>query len=464
MTIKFERTSGIKIPKDLPECKEIKEFLFRRSIDYTGKQIIENKFYEEFEDYILVPRFFPLEKYFIDYEIVDKIGYGKDIEINSNIKLRDEIQVMVTNHMESHNNCIIQANAGAGKTVMSIYHISKLKKKTFVLVHRDSLVDQWRTRFLEYTDLKEEDVVRLTSSNFTSIDDAKIIITTNQTVASILSKRRDEFIEAMERAEIGVFLPDEVHTSVGAPTFSACSIYIPCKYTIGLSATPYRYDSNTDIIKFHLGEIFVPIGKDSTLPANITVLLTNSRVSEGKKKYLYFSGKFERARYLTLLYKSLVFLDVCNGLVAKFIKEERNIIVVGDRIKLLEELYNSANTTEKSLFVSSANNFCLKERVVFATTMKIRDGVDIPKKDCLIITSPVSNIEQLAGRVTRPMVGKPTPIIVDIVDVDCGEICRSIKYRIKFYKSKNWDIQYVVAMPGEKPMRILESDLSKYLK
>lgn len=447
----IERFSGLRIPITHKSCEDIKVFLNRSHMDYTGKQIIENIFYEEDNEYLLIPRYFPIEKYIPEAKIREVFPEGEDINIETTVQLRDDIQKQIVHYLMTNDNGIIQANPGAGKTVVSIFTIAHRKKKTFILVHRDSLVDQWRSRILQFTNLKEDEVIKLSSSNYEKLlPTAKIIICTNQTAFSLLSGvKRESFINAINNANIGMFIGDEVHTSVGAPTFSFTSIHIPCKYVYGLSATPYRYDNNTDVIKYHLGEVFVPKGKDMTMKANVNTLLVNSGVSDNRKRYLYFTGKFERSRYLSVLHKSKPFMDTIYNVIRKCIIEDRNIIIVSDRINLLTDLYNRIEYVDKGMFVGSAGNTELKHKIVFATTNKIRDGVDIPEKDCLIITNPVSNIEQLCGRVTRLHPDKKTPVVFDIVDINCKEISRSLATRIKYYNGKEWEIRYLSNLNGK---------------
>ena len=74
----------------------------------------------------------------------------------------------------------------------------------------------------------------------------------------------------------------------------------------------------------------------------------------------------------------------------------------------------------------------------FATTSKVRDGIDAVSKDCLIMANPVGNIEQLTGRILRIKEGKKLPIIIDLVDINLKEISGTLYGRLKFYKSKNY--------------------------
>ena len=63
------KRSGILIPREYKNSEsyvKIKESLARRSRSYTTSEYIINIFYLESEKFLLVPRNFPIEKYFWD--------------------------------------------------------------------------------------------------------------------------------------------------------------------------------------------------------------------------------------------------------------------------------------------------------------------------------------------------------------------------------------------------------------
>ena len=312
------------------------------------------------------------------------------------------------------------------------------------MVHRDSLADQWRDRFLEFTDLQSNDISRLTSSTFEEDLTKPIITATVQTFLSLLKRRRQEFLIALNEANIGIFVGDEVHTTVGAPTFSKCSIHMPSKYAYGLSATPYRYDGNGDIIEYHLGLIFKDDDTEGTMDAKITVILLDYQIdTAGRAKYIRWGGDFQRSRYLNQMIKSKPFLEVIKGLLAH-LKNDRNIICMTERIKLIDLLYEWMPHKSKSKFCGTAKADTLESKITFTTPGKCRDGIDAPWKDCVIMTSPISNVEQLTGRITRIDDGKKFPSIIDMVDYGCRDIADTFFRRRQFYNDKGWDIQYSI--------------------
>jgi len=428
---------------------KIKESLERRTKEYNNSTYTINTFYLESESFLLVPRNFPLHKYISNANIHDHSVLGDPISIEHNIKPRSEAQEKGIEYFLRNESGILQLDPGVGKTVITIYMIAVRKRKTFILVHRDSLADQWRDRLLSFTNLKNEDIARLTSSTF--VEDLKkpIIIATDQTFTSLLRRFRGEFLEALNKSNIGVFVADEVHTSVGAPTFAECSIHIPAKCAYGLSATPYRFDGNGDIIEFHLGNVFADDDATGTMGANVNVVLLDYQIDTPKRyRYIRWGGSFQRSRYLTLMKKSDPFMSLIRGLLEK-VKDDRDLICMIERINLIDMLYEWLPSTNKSKFCGSAKMNTLSSKVTFTTPGKCRDGIDAPWKDCVIMTSPISNIKQLTGRVVRTKEGKKQPIIVDMVDYGCRDIAQTFTSRLKFYDEKKWPVQFLLALNGK---------------
>jgi len=474
--ITLTKTSGIVIPKKYEETnwyKSIKLKLIRNSKDYQKSTYTTNYYFLEGSNVLKIPRFFPVENYIDEpFEIVENLHDGQNININHNIQLRDDLQKNILNYMLTHTNGTIQANPGSGKTVVSVMAVAELKKKTFILLHRDSIADQWigpgtidkKQGFLGHTDLDPNEIGRLSSHNFKKVLKKSIIICTDQTFTSMLRNNREEFLIELNNANIGVFIADEVHTSIGAPTFAECSLHIPCKTIFGLSATPYRWDGNGDLIINHLGEIFIPQGKSSTMDARVTVILFNFGFLPKSSYYLFYGGFFQKSRYLSILKNSKMFMEICTSLIQKFYFEDRQIICMGERIKLLELLAKNCKCPDTGIFVSGAKLDKVENKLTLSTSGKMRDGVDAVCKDCLIMTSPISNIEQMCGRVVRSKEGKSQPIIIDFVDTGIKDIRNTLFARLKYYKSKEWDIQYIFVSSDGKKTNLNEDKVMEILK
>ena len=460
----FRKKSGIYIPSEFENntfYTDIKESLVRRAQHYQNSTFSYYKFYLESDKGLLIPRFFPVSDY-VPCRIENFSYPGEDISFGHNISPRSELQDKAMKHMLTNDSGIMQLQPGVGKTVISIYVIAMRKKKSLILVHRDSLVDQWRKEFRKFTSLPHGAVMRLTSQNFEEALTKPVIMTTAQTFISLLKRNRVNFLQALHKANLGVFIADEVHTSVGAPTFSECSIHTPANVIFGLSATPYRWDGNSDIIEMHLGDIYVDDDTYGTMKPRIVVILRNFGITKKSSRYIYWGGKFQRARYLNLMKNAPLFMATVKGLLMKY--KDRELVLTGDRIKLLDYLYDWFPGSSKSKFTQNAGNDQLEAKITFATSMKIRDGVNIPKKDCLIMTSPVSNVEQMIGRVCRTSEGKEQPIVIDMVDIGCWDICRSLRYRLDFYREKKWEAKFVYIDDKNKSQMMNEEEATDLIK
>jgi len=444
--LEFKRRSGIAIPREYENTMwytQVKDFLVRRTKQYNSESYTYNTFYIESEKFLIIPRFFPLSKY-VKCKIVDASNPGEDISISHCITPRNSLQQNAINHMLRKDQAMIELQPGVGKTVISIATVCERKKKTIVIVHRDSLVEQWQDRFLQFSDISKDQIADLRSSSFEEDLKKPIILAKVQTVLSLLKRKRQEFLVALHNANIGIFIGDEVHTTVGAPSFSECAIHMPTKYNYGLSATPFRHDGNSDIIDFHVGPTFSDEDTSGTMRSRVNVMLLDFDIDTPRRfKYLNWEGNFQRSRYLNLIKNSKPFMTVIKALLEKFMND-RHLLCVCERIKLIDILYDWIPVTSKSKFIAGVKNEALKEQVVFSTPGKIRDGVDQKDLDCLIMTSPISNIAQMVGRVNRESEGKRTPIVIDFVDIGCGRIRTSFYNRLKYYREKGFVVNFIM--------------------
>ena len=124
-------------------------------------------------------------------------------------------------------------------------------------------------------------------------------------------------------------------------------------------------------------------------------------------------------------------------------------------------LYEKLQDGKSSIFTAGHSLEVLKERTTYTTPGKMRDGIDVPWKDSLILTSPISNIAQVCGRVTRTNKDKLKPSIIDMVDMSCKPIRNTIHSRLTYYEKKEWDINYMLFT---KDHRILPTIKERFLE
>ena len=113
--------------------------------------------YLESEKKIYMPKHIGFKK----FGEPDKIKLTKGIEIDLEFKgsLRDKQSPIIKAFLESceegsmvhkSKGGIISVPCGWGKTIMALYLISKLKRKTMIIVHKEFLLNQWIKRIEEF--------------------------------------------------------------------------------------------------------------------------------------------------------------------------------------------------------------------------------------------------------------------------------------------------------------------------
>ncbi len=457
--MQLECTSCIKVPESLAGefwLSDILKYLTRTSRDFVNPDNINvSYYYERRNGYYMIPRFMDINTCF--HTIHENYPVGEDININFKTEWRNDLQRQGFQFFMDRKNGILKLPPGEGKTVITIGAICAIKKKAIVFVHKDSLAVQWRDRFLQHTDISNDDIALLSTSGRLEDLQKPIVISTVQTMNSMIDRVPD-IVELLWNANFGFAVWDECHTTSGAEKYSRSSLYLPCSRVYGLSATPARADKNHDIIGKHLGPVITPQGITATLAPKIRVLKFGHGVmADPGKRYYVFNGfpnkdgtkppvRFDMMRYEQMLCAKTnkKYITYLQKILMKCYLANRNILLISNRIKILDAVSTIIpNKNDVGFFIPRSGKLRdseLLKRVVLSTPGSSRDGTDKPKFDCLIMANPIGNIEQAIGRVCRVYEGKPQPVVFDIVDTDYEDFVRSYNRRKDYYEKKGWDL------------------------
>ena len=459
--IELRSSCGIEIPdqyKDMFWVSMLLNELTRQSKRFDNPDVVDtNIFYETSNNGIIkVPRLIEIKNE--EISITKDVTFGQDINIEFTSTLRNKLQEQAHDYLCTHDNGILKLKPGEGKTVISISAICELKKKALIFVHKDSLVTQWKERFLQHTNVKNEDIGILESSKYKEIIRKPIVIGTVQTMCSMIKRYLDVEKDFYD-ANFGIAIWDECHTTGGAPFFSKSIYYVPAKRCFGLSATPARSDHNDDIIGMHLGKVFEPEGISNTLAPKVIMVYFDHRALMYHRYYIMFgppdkTGKkkpfplFDPNRYKQMLFskKNTHYVGVVNQLIRYLNQRNRNTLIICDRIKLLDQFAVGLPKEDVGFFLPRSGkdrDNQLHKKIVFSTPGSSRDGTDNPDLDCLIMATPIGNLDQAIGRVCRYKENKPRPIVLDLVDTGCPEMDRWGKRRKEFYinmKKDGWEL------------------------
>lgn len=217
-----------------------------------------------YDDYIALPRGCEdelckfLNNLSVSFNIDYKTYLGEEIPIKFNGKLRDEQQSAADALLEN-NIGVLSATTAFGKTVIASYLISQRKRNTLILVHTQSLMQQWQKsleQFLTIDITLPETKGRGRKRKWSSIGllgGGKNNLGGTVDIAVMQSLVNGDEVKSLVR-NYGLIIVDECH-HVSAVNFEKILKFANAKYVYGLTATPTRQDGHHPIIFMQCGQI-----------------------------------------------------------------------------------------------------------------------------------------------------------------------------------------------------------------
>jgi hypothetical protein len=144
-----------------------------------------------------------------------------------------------------HDTGVIVAPPGFGKTVLGTYLIAKRNCNTLVLVHRQPLLEQWRSQIGIFLDPAAKGIGQ--------IGGGKRKPTGNIDVAMIQSLTKKDGADDI-MANYGQVIIDECH-HLPAVSFERLLSEVTARYVVGLTATPQRRDGLHPITHMQIGPV-----------------------------------------------------------------------------------------------------------------------------------------------------------------------------------------------------------------
>jgi hypothetical protein len=141
--------------------------------------------------------------------------------------------------MLAHDDGVLVAPPGAGKTVMACALIAERKLPTLVLAHSKPLLEQWRTQL--------QALLGLSSKQIGQRGGGRRKLTGVVDLAMIQSLKAIDDLESMFGG-YGLIVVDECH-HLPAFSFEAAIRRAPSRHFLGLTATPYRRDGLQEIVR-----------------------------------------------------------------------------------------------------------------------------------------------------------------------------------------------------------------------
>ena len=408
---------------------------------YNDK-IVRFKVYMENKNKMYIPKCYGIKKIGIPEN--DKIPPGLDINIDFIFTLRDEQQKPVKAALKAYKENgggILHLQCGFGKTIIALYLISILKKKTLVIVHKDFLLNQWIERIKSCL---PDARIGIIQGNKFDIEDKDIVIGMLQTIW-----QRKFSLDAFD--SFGHIVIDECHR-IPSEKFSKALQKINSKYMLGLSATPTRTDGLTKILKWYIGDIFFSMKVKNINEVQVERLIIRSENNDYKNELIDFRGRVK----ISTMINNICYYLIRSYAIIKMIKDtitkdnNRQILLLSDRKKQLEDIFNIVSQKDictVGYYVGGMKKNKLQEseskQLILGTYSMAKEGLDIKSLNCLILASPKSDIIQSIGRILRQKHEDIIPKIIDIVDNFSVFKNQAIK-RFKVFKKRKYKIKDII--------------------
>ena len=409
--------------------------------------------YRESSNKFYVPHYYGVEKFGAPKQY--KIAEGQDINLEFNGVLRDN-QVIVVNTYLQHVNKVgfggglLELPCAYGKTILSLNIISQLKKKTFIIVHKEFLMNQWIERIQQF--LPNARIGKI-QGPIIDIDDKDIVIGMLQSLS--MKEYPTSIFDSF-----GLTIIDEVH-HISSEVFSNSLFKLVTKYMLGLSATMNRKDGTTHVFKMFLGDVIFKGKRDEereVIVHSIEYQVDDEEFNEVKVDYR------GNPAYSTMISKlceynrrSEFILKVLSDMLLNNPNQQIMILAHNKNIlKYLHDAIGHRNITTVGYYIGGMKESALKEteskKVVIATYSMAAEALDIKTLTTLIMATPKTDIEQSVGRILREK--HSSPIVVDIIDKH-DLFQNQWRKRKTFYKKENYKIIYTNSS-------IYTSDTSKW--
>jgi superfamily II DNA or RNA helicase len=380
-----------------------------------------------------IPTLCPRKKGYVRKQIKDALTYRLQID-----KL--EIDEYYGFEIDGNRRFVLADFTVTHNTVLSLNIISRLKKKTFIIVHKEFLMNQWIERIQQF--LPKARIGKI-QGQIIDIDDKDIVI-------GMLQSLSMKEYPASVFESFGLTIIDEVH-HISSEVFSNSLFKLVTKYMLGLSATMNRKDGTTHVFKMFLGDVIFKGKRDEEREVIVRAIEYHVDDDEFNEVKLDYRGNVAYSTMISKLCeynrRSEFILKVLSDMLQE--NPAQQIMVLAHNKNILKYLHDAIqhrNIATVGYYIGGMKEQALKEtegrKVVIATYAMAAEALDIKTLTTLIMATPKTDIEQSVGRILREK--HSNPIVVDIVDSH-DTFKNQWRKRKTFYKKENYKIIYTTS-------------------
>lgn len=392
----------------------------------------------------------------IQYVFDDKRNRGKQINVHFKGTLRDG-QQSAADALLQYENGILSVPTAFGKTVIGASLIAERKCNTLILVHLQTLCDQWKKSLEQFLEINEplpkpekKRGRKKIHSIIGQICSGKNTSSGIIDIALVQSLVRENEVNDLVK-NYGMVIVDECHHA-SSLSYEKVLSETNARYVYGLTATPKRQDGQHPATFMQCGPIRYSIdAKEQSYKRNFEHYIVPCFTRFRKPL-----NKNESDWHITKIYAALAEDELRNQQIATDVREAiingRTPIILAQRkehvIRLANILENQTSAriiiligadsakTRNKMTESLAAISDDEQLVIIATGKYIGEGFDYPRLDTLFLASPIAwkgTLAQYAGRLHRDYHSKQDVIVYDYVDIHIPVLERMYHKRLTGY-------------------------------
>ena len=417
---------------------------------------------DETDEYIGIPRgcrqalINLLRSSDVKHSVKDKRNSGRQIKVDFAGTLREE-QQLAANTLLDYENGILSLPTAFGKTVIGASLIASRKCNTLILVHMQTLLDQWQKSLGQFLEINESlpepekkrgrKKIRLLIGQIGSGKNTSSGIIDIALIQSLIHENEVEDIVK----NYGMVIVDECHHA-SSLNFERVLGTVNARYVYGLTATPNRHDGQHPIAFMQCGPIRYRISAKEQADKRSFEHFVVPCFTKFRKPHTQNEEDWHITKVYTALSEDEERNEQIVTDVLQAVNDHRTPIILTQRkehvVRLAVMLENrsdarvitlvGANSTkDKKKMAESLGVILPDEKLIIVATGKyIGEGFDYPRLDTLFLVSPIAwkgTLSQYAGRLHREYPGKRDVIVYDYVDIHIPVLERMYHKRLKGY-------------------------------
>lgn len=347
------------------------------------------------------------------------------------------------------NQLSVNLNTGKGKTYCSIATFSYFRIKTMIITGTTTLLSQWESEILNYTNLQKSDILFISGSDTVNMilqgkskkaDNAKIYLCSHGTIRSFADQYGwNKVYDLFKVLGIGIKVFDEAHTNFA--NMLMIDFFTNVWRTYYVTATPGRSSWREDRI-FQLSIKNVPgidLFDENNDPHTAYIAIKwNSKPTPQQISYCKNKYGLDRMRYIDYITKNSNFYDMLHIIMELVIKcKGRVLFYIGTNEGILRVYWWLAQNYPEflgdigiftSLLSHEQKMNEKKKKLLLSTTKSAGLGEHISGlKMTIVLAEPFKS--EIIARQTLGRTRDDKTLYIELVDV-------GFKYTKKFYYDK----------------------------